>query len=136
MGSLTIGEVATAAGVNATAIRYWERVGLLPAPRRVGGRRRYDDAVLARLAVIRLAQEVGFSVAEVRALVDGFDEQGVPPERWRELAERKLAEVEALIARAEGMKRVLAESLRCGCVTLDACELVVGLSAAAPVRFP
>ena len=129
MGSLAIGEVARRAGVNATAIRYWERAGVLPPPRRVGGQRRYDEAVLARLAVVRLAQEVGFSVSEVRALVGGFDEQGVAPERWRELAERKLGEVDALIARAHGMKRVLEESLRCGCVTLDACELVLGLPA-------
>ncbi|MBA3414664.1 MAG: MerR family transcriptional regulator [Chloroflexia bacterium] len=115
MGSFTIGEVAQRAGVKATAIRYWEREGVLPPPRRVGGQRRYDEAVLARLAVVRLAQEVGFSVAEVRALVAGFAERGVAPERWRELAERKLAEADALIARAEGMKRVLQASLRCGC---------------------
>ena len=132
MGSLTIGEVARRAGVKATAIRYWEREGVLPPPRRVGGQRRYDEAVLARLAVVRLAQEVGFSVAEVRALVAGFAERGVAPERWRELAERKLAEADALIARAEGMKRVLQASLRCGCVTLDVCALVLRPCTAAP----
>jgi MerR family redox-sensitive transcriptional activator SoxR len=124
MAPMTIGEVAARAGVNPTAIRYWEREGVLPPPRRVGGQRRYDDAVLARLAVVRAAQAVGFTVAETRALVDGFDGEGVAPARWRELAARKLAEVDALIARAEGMKRLLVESLACGCVTLDACELV------------
>jgi redox-sensitive transcriptional activator SoxR len=128
---MTIGEVARRAGVAATAIRYWERKGVLPSPRRVGGQRRYDEATLARLAVARLAQEVGFSVAEVRSLVEGFDERGVAPERWRELAERKLGEVDARIARAEGMKRVLQESLRCDCVTLDACALVLRPGAAA-----
>jgi redox-sensitive transcriptional activator SoxR len=125
MAALTIGEVAWRAGVKPTAIRFWEGEGVLPPARRVGGQRRYDESVLARLAVVRLAQEVGFTIAEIRHLVAGFDERGVAPERWRELAERKLAEVDARIARAEGMKRLLAESLRCGCVTLDACDLVL-----------
>lgn len=126
MGSLTIGEVARRAGVRPTAIRYWEGEGVLPPPPRVGGQRRYDESVLARLAVVRLAQAVGFSVAEVRALVEGFDERGVAPDRWRGLAERKLGEVDALIARAEGMKRVLEESLQCDCLTLDTCERALG----------
>jgi MerR family redox-sensitive transcriptional activator SoxR len=122
---LTIGEVARRAGVRTSAIRYWEDEGVLPPPRRVGGQRRYDEAVLARLAVVRLAQEVGFSVADVRALVEGFEAEGVAPARWRELAQRKLVEIDALIDRAEGMKRLLEESLGCGCLTLDACELVL-----------
>ncbi len=125
MGALTIGEVARRAGVRTSAIRYWEDEGVLPPPRRVGGQRRYDETVLARLAVVRLAQEIGFSVADLRALVDGFEAEGVAPARWRELAQRKLVEIDALIDRAEGMKRLLEESLGCGCLTLDACELVL-----------
>lgn len=125
MASLTIGEVARRAGVKATAIRYWEGEGVLPPPPRVGGQRRYDGTVLARLAVIRLAQEAGFSIADVRALVEGFDEAGVAPERWRLLAERKLGEIDTLIARARRMRRLLEESLGCGCVTLDTCRLVL-----------
>ncbi len=124
MKPMTIGEVAERAGVSATAIRYWEREGVLPPPRRVGGQRRYDETVLARLAVVRIAQDVGFTLADIRALVDGFEVEGVAPERWRELASRKLDDIDALIARAEGMRRLLVESLDCGCVTLDACEMV------------
>jgi MerR family redox-sensitive transcriptional activator SoxR len=122
---LTIGEVARRAGVRPSALRYYEEVGVLPPAERIGGQRRYDEAVLARLAVVRLAQQVGFTVAEVRALVEGFDDVGVSSDRWRELASRKLTEVDALIARAGEMKRVLEESLRCGCLTLDACTLVL-----------
>ncbi|MGH2616624.1 MAG: hypothetical protein ACRDJC_15410, partial [Thermomicrobiales bacterium] len=55
----------------------------------------------------------------------GFDDAGIASERWHELASRKLTEVGALISRAENMKRLLEESLRCGCVTLDACALVL-----------
>ena len=125
MAMLTIGEVARRAGVRPSALRYYEEVGVLPAAERQGGQRRYDEAILARLAVVRLAQEVGFSVAEMRALVEGFDEVGVASERWQELASRKLTEVDALIARAQNMKQVLEKSLHCGCLTLDSCALVL-----------
>jgi len=122
---LTIGEVARRAGVRTSALRYYEEVGVLPPATRVGGQRRYDEEILARLAVVRLAQDLGFSVAEIRALVEGFDDVGVPSDRWHELAKRKLTEVDSLIRHAEQMKRLLEESLGCGCLTLDACALVL-----------
>ena len=125
MATLTIGEVARRAGVRTSALRYYEEVGVLPPAERVSGQRRYDEAVLTRLAVIRLAQELGFSVAEIRALVESFDDVAVPSQRWRELARRKLTEVDALITHAEHMKQLLEESLDCGCLTLDACTLVL-----------
>jgi MerR family redox-sensitive transcriptional activator SoxR len=125
MGMLTIGDVARRAGMRTSALRYYEAVGVLPPTVRVSGQRRYDEAVLARLAVVRLAQELGFSIAEIRALVEGFDDVGVASDRWRELARQKLTEVNALIARAEIMKQLLQESIRCGCLTLDACTLVL-----------
>jgi len=125
VAKLTIGEVARRAGLTASALRYYEEVGVLPPAARVGGKRRYDPSIVVRLAVVRLAQEVGFSIAEIRALVEGFDDIGVTSARWHELASRKLREVDALIDRAERMKRLLEESLGCGCLTLDACTLVL-----------
>jgi len=125
MASLTIGEVSRLAGVRTSALRYYESVGVLPVAARQHGQRRYDDSILARLAVVKLAQAVGFTVAELRALVDGFDETGVDAERWRALAGHKLNEIDALIARAEQMKDVLEASLDCGSLTLDSCALVL-----------
>lgn len=125
MGEMTIGEVAAHAGLRASTVRYYEDAGVLPPAARVGGQRRYDEAVLARLAVVRLAREVGFSLAEIRDLVDGFDTTGIAPERWQEMARRKLAEVEALAQRAERMRLLLEASLACGCLTLDTCQLVL-----------
>jgi MerR family transcriptional regulator, redox-sensitive transcriptional activator SoxR len=130
---LTIGDVAKRTGLRVSALRYYEEVGVLPPAARVGGKRHYDEAVLARLAAIRLAQEVGFSVAEIRSLVEGFDDVGIASARWQELASRKLGEVDALIRQAEHMKRLLEESLGCGCLTLDACQLVLRHSD--PVRI-
>lgn len=82
-----IGEVAQRAGVRPSALRYYERVGLLPEPRREAGRRRYDSGVLCevldRLAVVGVAQQAGFTIAEIRTLLDGFSEDTPPSERWR-----------------------------------------------------
>lgn len=121
---LAIGEVARRAGVNASAIRYYERVGLLAEPGRVKGRRRYGPEVLDLLAVIRVAQRAGFTIAETRILMNGFSAEDPPSERWRVLAREKLAEMEALIDRAQAIKRLLERGLRCECLSIEDCALL------------
>lgn len=69
---LTIGEVARRAGVRASTIRYYEEAGLLEEPERVGGKRRYNEEVLRRLALIGGAKRAGFTLGEVRTLLHGF----------------------------------------------------------------
>ena len=119
---LTIGEVAQRAGLRASAIRYYEDIGVLPQPERVyGGHRRYSARVFQQLAFIQLAQQAGFSMAEIQTLVAGFDENAPLGVRWRSLAEQKLTELEELIARAQGMKRILETGIRCQCLNLDEC---------------
>jgi MerR family transcriptional regulator, redox-sensitive transcriptional activator SoxR len=117
---LTIGEAARRAGVATSTLRYWESEGLLPATR-VNGRRHYDEQALRRLAVIDLAKRAGFTVAEIRRLFRGFPEGTPPSERWKALAEGKLAEIEALIESAEAMRSTLEEALRCRCASLEDC---------------
>ncbi len=124
MKTMTIGEVAREADVRTSAIRYYESVGVLPVPQRVNGRRRYDYEVLELLAVVRVAQQAGFSIAEVRTLLHGFSEEVPPSERWRTLASTKLPEVEALIERALGMKRLLERGLRCECLRIEDCAII------------
>jgi MerR family transcriptional regulator, redox-sensitive transcriptional activator SoxR len=127
MEDITISEVARQVGIRASAIRYYESVGLLPAPRRISGRRRYDASVLQRLAIIQLAQQAGFTVSEMRTLFTGFAADTPASERWHALAQAKLAEVDALIRHAQGMKRLLEESLlQCRCLTLEECVQYVG----------
>jgi MerR family redox-sensitive transcriptional activator SoxR len=126
--SMSIGEVARSVGVRPSALRYYESVGLLPAPERINGRRRYDGEVLRevldRLAVVRLAQQAGFTISEIRTLLNGFSENTPPSERWRLLAEEKLPEIDVLIKRALGMKDLLERGLRCECLRLEDCSLV------------
>src|SRR5215203_3264259 len=79
---MSIGQVARRAGVKPSALRYYEGVGLLPPPERANGRRRYDGEVLRkvldRLAVVRVAQQAGFTISEIRTLLDGFSEDTPP----------------------------------------------------------
>jgi DNA-binding transcriptional MerR regulator len=124
---LPIGDAAQHAGVPASTLRYWERVGLFAAPQRVGGKRRYDADDLRRLQVIVLAKQLGFSLAEIRVILGGISAKSPPPQLWRELAARKLPEVERTLNKAEAMKRILETGLQCECLTLEDC--LVGVSA-------
>lgn len=121
MERLSIGEVGRRAGLAPSAIRYYERLGLLPRPARTGGKRRYDPSVLEWLSLIALAREAGFTMKEIKRLVTGFTPGTPPAARWRELAARKLAEVDAMVARAERMRSVLRVAIDCGCFRLEDC---------------
>ncbi len=121
--TLTIGEIAGRSGLATSAIRYYERVGLLPAAARTSGQRRYTDATIRRLEVISVAKEAGFTLDEIRVLLDASDAGDDPTGSLRALAERKLPQVETLITRAEAMRDWLELARACGCPTLDVCAL-------------
>jgi MerR family redox-sensitive transcriptional activator SoxR len=129
--SLTIGEIASRAGVRASRIRYYEQVGVLPPPERAGGQRRYSDDVLHRLAIIQVAQRAGLSLDEIRDLTHPENGQSAG-EGIRALAERKLPDIEALIERAQAVKRWLEIAQSCDCATVDACRLFVDPTLAPP----
>src|SRR5688572_30084400 len=101
---MSIGELAERAGIPASAIRYYESVGLMPKPGRVGGRRVYAPAAVQRLQVIQSARALGFGVREIRTLIDNTTSI---TDRWRTMARRKLPELETLIGRAMNMKKLL-----------------------------
>jgi MerR family redox-sensitive transcriptional activator SoxR len=122
---LTITEVARRAGIRSSAIRYYERIGLLPPPARHNGRRRYDAHVLKRLAVIATAQAMGFSIAEIGTLLNGFSADTPAWERWQLLAQKKLPEIDALIARATAMRALVTHSLSCECLSLEECAALL-----------
>jgi MerR family redox-sensitive transcriptional activator SoxR len=120
---LLIGEIAHRAGVRASAIRYYESIGVLPAPERVAGRRRYSREVLRTLSVIGSAQRAGLSLGEIRELLAVSSAGGAVSERLRAIARRKLPEVDALIARAEVVRRWLLAASDCRCPALEECPL-------------
>lgn len=121
MKGITIGEVARRTNVRASAIRYYERVGLLPEPVRVHGRRRYEHEVLDQLALIKGAKRAGFTLREIRVLLHGFPAEVGAAERWRTLASEKLVEVHELITQLGEIRVRLKTALRCECSSLDEC---------------
>ena len=118
---MRIGEVAEQAGVKTSLIRYYEEIGLMPEPERVSGQRRYDPTVLRRLTIIDVAQRAGLSLEEIKVLV----EHGTEPvsTQLRELAERKLPEIDALIDRAQRVRSWLDTATGCSCTSIDDCAL-------------
>ncbi len=120
---LAIGAVARRAGVATSVIRFYEDIGLLPTPARLNGRRRYDLSTVQRLRVIAYAHQAGFTLGEIRELFFGF-EAGTPPSvRWEGLVQRKLAELEAQLARIHAMQSLLREGMTCGCLTIEQCTV-------------
>lgn len=119
---LSIGQVATRAGIRTSSIRYYESVGVLPEPDRVGGQRRYSPEILTRLGFIDVAQQAGFSLEEIRELLDGSSQEQAS-DRLQALARRKLPDIEELISRAEAMKVWLQAAGNCQCPSLDICVL-------------
>src|SRR5215211_5147566 len=100
-GLVPIGELARRSGVATWALRYYERLGLLSPARRVGGRRHHQPSSAERVALIRLCQHAGFTLAEIGRLLDGWSQA------WDRLAERKIAELDARIADARRAKTLI-----------------------------
>ena len=128
MAGLTIGEVARRAELRPSAIRYYEKLGLLPRPPRKSGQRRYDANVLERLAIVRFAKFVGFRVGEIRLLLDGAPDRPAP-QRWRQIAEKKAVEVDALITEAIAVRALLQATLQQQCPKLVERGLALAKSA-------
>jgi MerR family redox-sensitive transcriptional activator SoxR len=136
--TLTIGRLAQRVGLATSAIRFYERTGVLPQPERVSGQRRYGPDAVRRLEVLEVAKRAGFSLDEAKLLLQSAD-AGTPAfEAVGELAERKLPDIEALIARAQNMRSWLQAATDCSCTTLDVCALfdarATGAGDAAPLR--
>jgi MerR family transcriptional regulator, redox-sensitive transcriptional activator SoxR len=120
---LTIGDVSRLAGRAASSVRYYERIGLIRAPVRVSGRRRYPPAVLRTLAVIDTAQRAGLTLEEIRSLLTASAGDIEATKRLRQIALRKLPEVHALIERAVLVRGWLEAAAACTCPTLNDCPL-------------
>ena len=122
MAHLTISQVARQVALRPSAIRYYERIGVLPRPERTGGQRRYDQTVLYRLALLQRARATGFTLDEIRRLFSGFPAATPISQRWRTLARKKLVELDELAARIEAMRAVLRRlQRRCHCRTVEQC---------------
>ena len=125
---MKIGELAARANLNASAVRYYEKRGLLAAPQRLGGQRRYASDALSRVLLIRFATEMGFTLAEIKLFLNGLRDSTPVGPRWKKLATRKLREVELTIARSLQLKSLLQGLLHCHCPSLQFCVNCLRLS--------
>jgi MerR family redox-sensitive transcriptional activator SoxR len=123
MKSLSIGELSRRTAAPASAIRYYERVGILPKPARISGRRFYDQDAIARVNVLRFAQQAGFSLKDIRALFGTLGSNKNMGARWRTLAVRKLQELNLMERRIADMRRAIELGMKCGCVRIEDCNL-------------
>jgi DNA-binding transcriptional MerR regulator len=129
MAGIMIGELARKAGVAPSALRYYEKAGLLPSPARASNRRQYDPKVLGRIRIILLARDAGFSVSETRTFLGGFPIGTKPALRWRVMAKRKIAELDELATRLSQMRSILDASFNCDCTGLEDCERLIAAKA-------
>jgi len=125
---MKIGELARRANLNASAIRYYGKMGLLAAPHRLGGQRRYPTDSLGRVLLIRFATDMGFTLAEIKLFLSGLRDNTPVGPRWKKLANRKLLEVEQNIARSLKLKSLLQNLLHCRCASLQQCVRALGPS--------
>jgi DNA-binding transcriptional MerR regulator len=117
-GLVPIGELARRTGVATSALRYYERIGLLSPAERAGQRRHYSPSSAERVALIRLCQDAGFTLAEIGRLLAAWSRGG---RAWGHLGERKIAELDARIADAQRAKKLITHALECPHRDLLAC---------------
>jgi MerR family mercuric resistance operon transcriptional regulator len=125
MRELSIGALARASGVNLETIRYYERIGLMPAPSRTeGGHRAYEPAHRKRLEFIRRGRELGFGIEDIRALLD-LSETSAPCEAVRAIAAEHLAKLRAKLADLARLEQILAQTVSaCGSAPDPACAVL------------
>ncbi|HEX6967648.1 MAG TPA: redox-sensitive transcriptional activator SoxR [Micromonosporaceae bacterium] len=121
---LTIGEMAARSGVAASALRYYERLGLIRSTRTTGNQRRYERAELRRVAFIRIAQQVGVSLDEIREALDSLPDSRTPSQAdWARLSQRWRARIDERIELLTRLRDELTGCIGCGCLSLQRCAL-------------
>lgn len=123
---MLIGEIAQQAGLRTSTLRYYESIGLLPMAKRVNGRRIYDASVLQRLEIIRTAQQAGFTLDELRLLLDDILPSTSPSPQWHTLIQRKLHEINSLLENIQSMKHLLEDIMECDDDQLAECIYLTG----------
>jgi MerR family redox-sensitive transcriptional activator SoxR len=125
---MKVGALARVTGLKPSAVRYYERLGLLPAPDRVSGQRLYPPDAHNRLLLIRFASDMGFTLAEIKLFLAGSRDVSPIGPRWQKLANRKIKEIDASMKRARRLKTLLEHLLRCRCASLAVCVQRLSLS--------
>jgi MerR family redox-sensitive transcriptional activator SoxR len=124
-GELSIGEVATRSGVAPSALRFYERRGLIATSRSDGNQRRYERAVLRRIAFIQAGRAAGISLERIGVALGTLPAGRTPSRRdWERLSNRWRDDLDARIATLQALRERLTTCIGCGCLSIDKCELL------------
>lgn len=118
---MKIGELAETLGMAPSAIRYYEREGLIDPPLRQSGQRRFAPRALKTLRFIQIAQAGGFSIAEIKTILKGYGGKTRIADQWQALARQKKRDVKRQIEQLQHVDRVLDQLLTCDCATPEDC---------------
>jgi MerR family transcriptional regulator, redox-sensitive transcriptional activator SoxR len=122
---LTIGEVSARSGMAPSALRFYERRGLITAVRTDGNQRRYDRAVLRRLAFIQAGRAAGISLERIGGALGTLPRNRTPSRRdWERLSNRWRDDLDARIETLQSLRERLTTCIGCGCLSIDRCELL------------
>jgi MerR family transcriptional regulator, redox-sensitive transcriptional activator SoxR len=122
---LTIGAVSERTGVATSALRYYESEGLIRSSRSVGGQRRYTRDTIRRISFIRVAQQVGLSLGEIRAALEALPDNRTPTHKdWERLSASWRPRLDAQIGLLERLRDRLDGCIGCGCLSLESCRLL------------
>jgi MerR family redox-sensitive transcriptional activator SoxR len=122
---LTIGEVATRSGVAPSALRFYEREGLIVSTRTDGNQRRYDRAVLRRIAFVQAGRAAGVPLVEIRKALDGLPTRRTPSRKdWERLSNKWRDDLDARIETLQALRNRLTTCIGCGCLSIDQCDLL------------
>jgi MerR family transcriptional regulator, redox-sensitive transcriptional activator SoxR len=121
---LTIGEVVARSGAPASALRFYEAEGLIASRRTEGNQRRYERAVLRRIAFIRAGRAAGIALSQIRAGLATLPDDRTPTKRdWQRLSKAWQADIDDRISTLQALRDRLATCIGCGCLSIDACAL-------------
>src|SRR6266550_4887976 len=122
---LAIGEVAVRSGVSSSALRFYEREGLIEAARTDGNQRRYERAVLRRIAFIQAGRAAGVTLAEIHASLAGLPTSRTPSRKdWERLSNKWRDDLDARIETLQALRDRLTTCIGCGCLSIDQCDLL------------
>jgi MerR family redox-sensitive transcriptional activator SoxR len=122
---LTIGELSSRTGVAPSALRFYESLGLIVSQRTEGNQRRYERATIRRIAFVQAGKAAGIPLAQIQAGLATLPSRRAPSRRdWERLSHRWRDDLQRRIETLEGLRDRLSGCIGCGCLSIDACELL------------